>query len=90
MLVDMVLLALSWQPGEFGTMASYFNWAGGIFGGQSNPDLQSSGMLTKEQLQQLFLDFSNVLDQPGEQAVWCFFRDGVFFHNITSGSILAT
>lgn len=45
-------------------MASYFNWAGGIFGGQSNPDLQSSGMLTKEQLQQLFLDFSNVLDQP--------------------------
>ncbi|KAG0588954.1 hypothetical protein KC19_2G280900 [Ceratodon purpureus] len=45
-------------------MASYFNWAGGIFGGQSNPDLQSSGMLTKEQLRQLFGDFSNVLDQP--------------------------
>jgi len=47
-------------------MASYFNWAGGMFGGQSNPDLQSVGMLTKEQLRDLFRDFSSVLDQPGE------------------------
>ncbi|XP_024369183.1 uncharacterized protein [Physcomitrium patens] len=45
-------------------MASYYNWAGGIFGGQPNLDLQSEGMLTKEQLLQLFRDFSSVLDQP--------------------------
>ncbi|XP_024393855.1 uncharacterized protein [Physcomitrium patens] len=45
-------------------MASYFNWASGIFGGQPNPDLQSSGMLTKEQLLQLFQQFSKVLDEP--------------------------
>jgi hypothetical protein len=69
----MILLALGWQTEALGSMASYFNWASGVFGaGQSNPDLQSSGMLTKEQLRQLFRDFSNTLDQPGEHAFCCF------------------
>jgi len=48
-------------------MASYFQWAGGIFGSQgaqTNPNLQSSGMLSKEQLLQLFKEFSEVLDRP--------------------------
>lgn len=73
-------------------MASYFNWAGGIFGGQSNPDLQSSGMLTKEQLRQLFRDFSNVLDQPGEQALWCvslfFFSPSIMTYSLTKSLVV--
>ena len=49
-------------------MASYFNWLGGSSGGQ----LQSAGMLTKEQLLQLFREFSNVLALPGEGVLWGF------------------
>lgn len=44
-------------------MASYFSWPGGTSGAGQ---LQSSGMLTKEQLLQLFRDFASVLALPGE------------------------
>lgn len=61
-------------------MASYFQWAGGIFGAQgaqTNPNLQSSGMLSKEQLLQLFKEFSEVLDRPGEEfCINVFFKIG--------------
>ncbi|KAG0570436.1 hypothetical protein M758_6G155700 [Ceratodon purpureus] len=42
-------------------MASYFSWPGGTSGAGQ---LQSSGMLTKEQLLQLFRDFASVLALP--------------------------
>lgn len=62
------------------TMASYFQWAGGIFGAQgaqTNPNLQSSGMLSREQLLQLFKEFSDVLDRPGEEfCINVFFKIG--------------
>lgn len=61
-------------------MASYFQWAGGIFGSQgaqTNPNLQNSGMLSKEQLLQLFKEFSEVLDRPGEEfCINVFFKIG--------------
>lgn len=61
-------------------MASYFQWAGGIFGAQgaqTNPNLQSSGMLSREQLLQLFKEFSDVLDRPGEEfCINVFFKMG--------------
>ncbi|CAK9858453.1 unnamed protein product [Sphagnum jensenii] len=40
-------------------MASFLrDWTGGFFGGEATPSLQSSGMLSKQQLLQLFQDCS--------------------------------
>jgi hypothetical protein len=54
------------QIGLSEEMASFLrDWTGGFFGGEATPSLQSSGMLSKQQLLQLFQDCSAAFENQG-------------------------